>query len=329
MKRTPSSAPSPLLSLLYNALARSAWLGAPGQPRGRAGALWRRIWRKSVLSFSAPVRTRIHGRAVIANYGHSYPFYTRWFPGINQPIVELVYQASQVLGRPVSLVDVGANIGDTILLLDDACPGMVGEYACVEGEAEFFAYLRSNLGHRAGGHFFRAMLSDRTAEMAGLVRAHAGTASAYGDGLVEAVMLDALLDPPPFAPVDLLKIDVDGYDGKVLLGARGLLRTQRPAVVFEWHPLFCRRVGAAWSDHFDALAECGYTTLVWFTKYGAWSHFSSPADHEAIGQLAELCLTSAAYPDWHYDVVALHERSPVAPGALAELAYARRRRWRV
>ena len=315
--------PSLPLSLLYNALVRTAGAGQPDRPGGLVWGLWQRIWRKSLLHFRGPVATTIHGRRVIVNYGHTYPFYSRWFPGLNRPVVELVYQASRALGRPATLVDVGANVGDTLLLIEERCPGMLGAFACVEGDSEFFGYLRGNLGYRPDGHFYRVLLSDQAETVGALVRTAAGTASAYGQDRLAAQTLDSLLSPAPFAPIDLIKIDVDGYDGKVLLGARGLLREHRPAVLFEWHPLYCRQVGADWREPFEALAGCGYTTLVWFNKYGAWSHFSSPDDRAAAALLAELCLESPAYPDWHYDIIALPPGSPIAPRALAELAYAR------
>src|SRR6185295_11356708 len=44
--------------------------------------------------------------------------------------------------------------------------------------------------------------------------------------------LDELLDPP----VDLLKIDVEGYEGPVLRGAEKLLARARPALFVEIHP---------------------------------------------------------------------------------------------
>jgi hypothetical protein len=37
-------------------------------------------------------------------------------------------------------------------------------------------------------------------------------------------------------PVDLLKIDVEGYEGHVLAGARGLLARERPILFLELHP---------------------------------------------------------------------------------------------
>ena len=55
--------------------------------------------------------------------------------------------------------------------------------------------------------------------------------------------------------VDVIKIDTDGYDGQVLQGARQVLRTHRPSVVFEWHPILLAAVDQDWATPFEVLVE--------------------------------------------------------------------------
>lgn len=128
---------------------------------------------------------------------------------------------------------------------------------------------------------------------------------------------------------DVLKIDVDGFDGKVLSGARGILMQHVPNVIFEWHPILYRRTGNDYLKPFQVLVDCGYRTFVWFTKFGEFSHFTCGRDLEALEMTAQLCLREKHVDDWHYDVVALHSESVISPLNLAELSYAKRRvsRW--
>ncbi len=119
--------------------------------------------------------------------------------------------------------------------------------------------------------------------------------------------------------VDVLKIDVDGFDGQVLRGADRILSRDRPAVIFEWHPILCERTSNNWTDHFEALKFKGYEQFVWFTKYGEFSHFMCGYDPTNVAMLAELCLNSESYDDLHFDVVALPPGSVTSPQALADL----------
>ena len=314
--------PSWLESVLYNALVclycfeRYPYLSR----------LWRRAWQRSCRRFSAPVRTSIHGRNVVVNYGHTYPLYSRRFRTLNNPIVELLFQSYAVKKRSITLVDVGANVGDTILLLESACPGMLGGFCCLDADPEFFAYLQNNLAHLDSGKFVLALLSSHEGSERSLVRHLRSTASPQGHEEVSARTLDSAIREAGVQKIDILKTDVDGFDGRVLQGAREILAKDQPAVIFEWHPLLCRGASSNWTDHFQALEQSGYEKFLWFTKYGEFSHFSGDGERKGVAMLAELCLNSQTYDDWHYDVIALHSRSPLAPLALAEMAYAKKRK---
>ena len=288
--------------------------------------VWRHAWTLASQNFSCPVSTNIHGRRAIVNFGHTYPLYARRVQQWNNPLIELVYQTYASTNAPITVIDVGAGVGDTVLLLEANCPRMVGEYICVEGSEEFFAYLRENLAGLGKATIFRAMLSDTPGPIPTLVRTHAGTASAQGDEMVQSTTLDSLIARSDLLGNYVLKIDVDGFDGKVLGGARSLLATSRPAVIFEWHPILCRDSGNSWLDHFKALHERGYRRYTWFTKYGQFSHFMRDIDEASIAQLAEVCAHGRHDDDWHYDVVALTDDHKISDVALAELSFANKRR---
>lgn len=63
---------------------------------------------------------------------------------------------------------------------------------------------------------------------------------------------------------DVLKIDVDGYEAKVLPGAMGLLRRRKPWIVLELHrQVYLDRFGVDRADILRPLVEIGYrATLV-------------------------------------------------------------------
>jgi FkbM family methyltransferase len=242
---------------------------------------------------------------------------------LNAPLIEVVFQAFSTCNSPIAVVDVGAATGDTVLLLQERCPRMIDRFYCIDGDPEFFAYLRHNLRHLTNGTLLMALLSSDHGNVRELVRIHGGTASAQGKATVPATTLDAVLLPLELSRLDVLKSDVDSYDGKVLRGATTLLHTFRPAVVFEWHPILCQQTSNPWTDHFEILEACGYSVYLWFAKFGTFSHFMFGYDKPIVDALAELCLRNNHGHDWHYDVVALHSRSALSYMSLAELKFAR------
>ena len=305
--------------LTYNGLVRLA-----GTRSVLAQAAWERTWDGTWRRLGGPVHTSLHGHRVLVNAGYSYPAFSRRWPTYNDPLVEVVHQASVAKGAPVTLVDVGAAVGDTVLLVLERCPGALESVHCVEGDDEFFGYLAANLADVPQARLHRALLSDEAGEAPSLIRTHKGTASAQGADRLPAVTLDRVLEDAGSPSIDVLKSDTDGFDGKVLAGAGGVLTKSRPAVIFEWHPILYDATGQDRRRPFEVLADAGYRWLVWFEKYGTFSHVSDGYRPSEVDVLADLCVSDRAPgPDWHYDVVALPEGGGIDPTELAALTFAR------
>ncbi len=309
-------------SLCYNLLLKTSRFGN----NRYVGKLWRAAWQKSCHTFACPVSTIIHGHDVAVNYGYTYPLNSRLFSSYNNPLVELVYQCFSTKKAPIRLIDIGAAVGDTILLVYSNCPSMVDEFYCIDGDKEFFVYLQKNLEKFNNGKLFLSMLSDGETQEKELIRTHKGTASAQGVSQVSAKPLDIVLGEIGSPHIDLIKIDVDGFDGKVLLGSKRTLSESKPAVIFEWHPILCDNTENNCTDHFDVLTLCGYTQFVWFTKFGDFSHFMNGFDKDSVANLAKLSFRGIFNDDWHYDVIALHQGSEIDPVKLAEASFAKARR---
>jgi len=306
---------------LYNLFIKLSWL----QRRRYTAWLWHALFSLSNSGFKNLVTTTIHGRKVKVNFGYPYPFIARTIKTFNNPLVQLVYESHRSKKKTMSIIDVGASIGDTALLIFANCPGMVRNIYCIEGESEFFRLLEDNMRNFLNVKPFRVMLSSENGVSKKLVRIHAGTASSIGEGTVETLSLDTLIIKENIRDIDILKIDVDGYDGKVLLGARKFLRKNSPSVIFEWHPLLCKNAGTSPHNHFKVLAHAGYSCFVFFTKLGEFSHFMSGYDYTTVENLAYYCMDTSAPDDWHYDVIALPKRSTLNPLSLATLHYARKK----
>jgi len=133
-------------------------------------------------------------------------------------------------------VDVGANIGYYLLLIESLV-GPTGSVSCFEPEPENLAELERNV--RANGFANVRVTAAAVGAEEGRVALRLGmngavAAAGEGDVTVPLVPLDSALT----GPVDFLKIDVEGYEGFVLTGARRIRREHRPALFVEVHPGF-------------------------------------------------------------------------------------------
>ena len=91
----------------------------------------------------------------------------------------------------------------------------------------------------------------------GIVTVAAGAASGHAIDDLEIVSLDDEVRSSGVAP-DLLKIDVEGYEYEVLVGARVLLRERKPAICLELHLDLLERRGQSPIDVLGELQSHGY-----------------------------------------------------------------------
>lgn len=311
--------PKRIASIVYQLLINTVQIAI----RYHLIKLWDFFWGLSCSRFHCPVSTVIHGKQVVVNFGYTYPIYARRFSYFNAPLVELANQTWKAKGKQICFVDVGAAIGDTVLLLFANLPNAFSGFVCVDGDPEFCSYLNQNLQHLQGGRIVQNLLSDVDEEVADLIRTHTGTASAQSHMKRKASTLSSLIGPE----VDLIKIDVDGFDGRVLSGAKGLIRRSHPTIIFEWHPILCQQTNNNWTEHFTTLTEEGYSRFVWFTKFGYFSHFMFGYSADEVNALADYCLADIR-SDWHYDVIALHDTCTISLQELARLQFAAARQSR-
>ena len=74
----------------------------------------------------------------------------------------------------------------------------------------------------------------------------------------QATSLDTLLSRAGVERVDFVKVDVDGYEGQVLRGARETLRRHRPALLIELAPYLLSEHGDSLDAVLALLDEAGY-----------------------------------------------------------------------
>jgi len=172
--------------------------------------------------------------------------------------------------RPSMLViDVGSNVGHYALVAAAALRG-TGEVRAYEPEPKAFAELEGNVRLNGFSNVVarHAAVSERHGR-AGLF-VDAGNAGGHslaeantrrGDGRVE-VQTVTLDEECAGRPVGLLKIDAQGAEAKILLGAREVLTRARPLVYLEFWPHGVRGCGSDPLEVPDTIRSYGYRARV-------------------------------------------------------------------
>jgi FkbM family methyltransferase len=196
-----------------------------------------RVYR--LLSRLAPdryERYRVEGGLIHLNLRESPMMVQRAMGVYEQGKTKLILR----LLRPgMTFIDVGANKGDFTLLAAKAV-GPAGTVISIEPEPENYAYLRASIelnGYRNIRTFALALSdSNGTAKLRLAPKSGAHTLSPdqkIGNNTIPiaTATLDSLLDRCGIARVDLIKIDVQGWELQVLRGAHRTLCSNPAAVV--------------------------------------------------------------------------------------------------
>lgn len=201
--------------------------------RLRAGCF--RLLRKAVLRVADPTcRMDIRGRPLWMPLSHQLPFYVG--PGDNyDKLLGRISDFIRATEGSVRGIDVGANIGDTIT----ACAnGDQDRFLAIEPNPVFFEHLKKNLARLPASRLLQAVCTSADRTTTYNISTVRGTAqfeesSAHGTAL-ETKCLDTILEHfAEFKKCNFVKVDTDGYDFEVIRGARKMIASARPAVLFE------------------------------------------------------------------------------------------------
>jgi len=219
-------------------------------------------------------------------------------------------------------IDVGANIGDTAAIIKSQADVSL---VCVEGDAALIPLLERNLAQMGEAKACQCFLGERTETLqvvtnkdgwdTTLIPIEPG-ASDSGKS-VSLVSLDDLVKRLAFdRPCKLLKLDIEGFDLRVLRGAPKLLARDQPALHFEFNHENLTALREDGLEIFPYLASLGYDQMCIFDGQG---RFILPCRTTEAALLADLD-DYAKGLEWlfYYDICAFHSSdSDLARGFLA------------
>lgn len=292
-----------VLSLIYS--LRLHYYTRDGKNARRANRLYQKKIKKGMGD--CVIMSHTNRQRFFCNFAHQLPFYQKQFPLYDRQLSRLCHYMHNELKRPINIIDVGANVGDTVLNvgLKDAF------YLCVEGNESFAKFIQYNLKHRYNYSLETCYLTDNPTEKNYRPETTNGTnrlvlsENNSCDGGVITQTLDQLIDAKYKGRIfDLIKIDTDGFDFKVIRGTIQSLKRWKPLLFFEWDKAYCKEQGEDPLSIFPILETLGYSDCILFDNFGNPFDHGQTSDITKLGEHIEKTIGDGL--PFYYDVLAVN-----------------------
>jgi FkbM family methyltransferase len=155
-----------------------------------------------------------------------------------------------------TVLDVGAYIGDHTIAYSNAV-GKHGKVLAFEPNEDAFACLQHNLSEYKNTELFNSCVGETSGKMV-LVKYDDNVGMTYvkpGKGKTKSLTIDSL----ELERCDFIKIDVEGFELKVLEGAEETIKKFRPKMLIEINDFTLHRAGITQNDIYIFLIQHNYS----------------------------------------------------------------------
>ncbi len=237
-------------------------------------------------------------------YYDAFSLYDRALPRICQKINER--------DGYLALIDIGANIGDSVSLVTDE---VQGSFLCIEGDDEYLPFLKINTNnlkgsqvsieesycseHDGGGsHCLTVERNNGTAKIVSSKNDNHGIDARFKT-------LNTIVEQHAhFNNANVVKIDTDGFEINVLLGGEKFLQQATPVLYFEFTPELYHNNNQDPLSVFDFLHRNGYHQVLWYDNFGRPVTIIETSDDRSIKELIDAIDNHTIF---YYDILACHE----------------------
>ena len=189
-------------------------------------------------------------------------------------------------------IDLGANIG-YYAILEGKLVGKKGKVICIEPSPTNFSYLKKNIELQQNSNFeaFNFAIGDRdstvkfqVSDKSNWSRVVSEFHHEYADQTktIEVPMkkLDSFLRENPQPKIDLIRMDIEGFEYEASFGMVETLKKFKPILIIEVHTneLSLERA----KEFLDNLRKLGYNIKYYFPKFWDFNIISSMKDVKKI-----------------------------------------------
>jgi len=203
-------------------------------------------------------------------YKNCFPLYNFSYKRFKLKNDKREIEVLRTLIQPGSFVlDIGANIGFYASILSEIT-GDKGHVYCFEPDKKNFEYLKKNVKNLRNVTCFNTAVSDKKQVLkiyrSKLLNVDHRTYPVNNYDTVEeinAVSIDDLIAEKIIPKVDLIKIDIQGYELSAFKGMTNLLSKNNGLnIIAEYWPHGFKRAGTSAVEFFDFFDQLGYQFLL-------------------------------------------------------------------
>lgn len=222
-------------------------------------------------------------------------------------------------------VDIGGNIGDSVLMLREG-----GEFPIltIEGDPRFVRVLERNVLSLSDVVIESCFVGTGETDAMTVLRSGGTSRLEFREGKSDSVravpLADVLARHPPFLASKLLKLDLDGLDFAVLEASLAWLADARPVVFLEYDPALAAAHGLDGPQTLEALRSVGYTRALVWDDHGNFLLGASLDDRELLLDLDRYIGSPCGLCYW--DICCLHAQDEDLFAALRSVEAARQAR---
>jgi FkbM family methyltransferase len=188
--------------------------------------------------------------------------------------------AAKYPGSPI--IDVGANIGDTAILMRSSSDAPI---LCIEGSEMYADIFRSNLNESSKLTLIQKLVDTGDSTLGEILVEH-GSGRASRNGNLRSVALPDIASEHGFSNAKLIKIDTDGFDGRIIQAALPWLALSLPVLFWEFELCGDKENGGPGLRIFELLAGAGYERFMFYTDTGDYVATAHAGQDELLQDLA-------------------------------------------
>lgn len=260
----------------------------------------------------------VQGVRMVLPWSHRLPDYAAASASYGQNLVDL----AQLLAAdsPLTVLDIGANVGDSALQILHAADGKV---LCVEGDTAYLEFLHLNVDADARISVVEALLAvddgahrTKAVRVGGTTRFVTGNANDAMPSVTPTALRAAF---PDFGELRLVKSDTDGYDVSLIPAVAEAWADGPPVLFFEYDPYLTRLAGLDPLDVWPRLANLGYADIA------VWDHGGTPVGRMTPANIGAKAAVLDDIPGErpaarsYWDVAVVHGDDELGKAALDQL----------